>query len=175
MGSDKFFGFKIERGAEDRIFPKDFLKIVFGQFFPILSITYVLSLLGFALFLSGIRVETAYHLVLHSHDIYLFALWNSLWVSVPGLIWILVRGCIRFPAYADLWYKITAGLMSLVLVVGIILFPEESTKLSPFLIFALPVHIFMYLFLCCFRLNQYVAQPFQILAGGFLIYGFLIQ
>ncbi len=164
---------QLERGQKDRVLPKDFFKILFARYFPILSMTYVASIVGMAAYQAG-SSNAMLDLFLNKTEIYSLALWIAVWVSVPGFLWICLKGSVRFPAYAGLWYKITAGLMSLTLLISLFLFPEEGGGLRLFILCALPIHVFMYLFLAVFRLSQWIAQPFQFVACVLLIYGFLV-
>lgn len=164
---------QLNRNAHDRILPKDFFKVLFGQYFPILSITYVASIVGMALYEGG-SLQGILNEFLSQTKIYKLALWIAVWVSVPGIVWIFLKGSVRFPAYANAWYIVTALLMAVTLGISFILFPEQDGGIRNFIICALPIHIFMYLFLCKFKLSQWLAQPFQFVAGLLLIYGFLL-
>jgi magnesium-transporting ATPase (P-type) len=164
---------RLKHGQRDRILPRDFFKVLFGQYFPILSITYVASILGMAVYEGG-SFQGAFNQFMEQTRIYNLALWISVWVSVPGMIWIFLKGSVRFPAYANAWYIVTAILMVVTLVMSLVLFPEKDGGIRNFVFCALPIHIFMYLFLCKFKLSQWVAQPFQFIAAVLLIYGFLL-
>lgn len=164
---------KLNRNVEDRILPKDFFEVLFHQYFPILSMTYVASIIGMAFYQGG-SFSGAADEILNQTSVYSMALWMALWVSIPGFLWICIKGMIRFHAYAGLWYKIISALMSVTLLFSLFLFPEDEGGLREFIIFVLPIHIFMYTYLCVFKLNQWIAQPFQILACALLIYGFIV-
>lgn len=164
---------QLKREERDRILPRDFFKVLLGQYFPILSITYVASILGMAIYEGG-SVQGAFNEFMGQTRIYKLALWIAVWVSVPGMVWIFLKGSVRFPQYANAWYIVTAALMALTLIMSFILFPEQDGGLRNFIICALPIHIFMYLFLCKFKLSQWIAQPFQFIAAILLIYGFLL-
>ena len=163
----------LRRNQRDRILPRDFFKVLFGQYFPILSITYVASLVGLAFYLGGDQ-DGALNEFLNKVQIYRVALWIAAWVSIPGMIWMCLKGSIRFPSFANIWYIVTAGLMALTMVISVVLFPEQDGVLRIAILCALPIHVFMYLYLCVFKLNQWVAQPMQFLAAFLLIYGFLL-
>lgn len=164
---------QLASGQKDRVLPRDFFKLLFGQYFPILSMTYVASIVGMAWYLSR-SVDGALNLLLNKTSIYTMALWIALWVSIPGVIWLFLKASIRYPGYAALWYKVTAGLMTMTLLFSFFLFPEGMGNLRLFIVCALPIHVFMYLFLAHFRLSQWIAQPFQFIAAVLLIYGFLV-
>lgn len=163
----------LKRNQPDRILPRDFFTVLMGQFFPILSITYVASVLAIAWYFGGGASGFAEEF-LHNGRPYRLSLWIALWVSIPGFVWVCLKGSIRFPAFANAWYIVTALLMAVTLGVSFLLFPELDGNLRMFILCALPIHIFMYVFLCIYKLNQWIAQPFQILAVLFIIYGFII-
>lgn len=164
---------KISRNEKDRVLPRDFFKMLLGQFFPILSITYVASIAGISLYLGG-GVAGAVDELMQRVHVYRMALWMAIWVSVPGVVWLCLKGSIRFSHHANAWYIVTAGLMVLTLGVSFLLFPEQDSDLRLFILFVLPIHVVMYLFLSVFKLNQWIAQPFQLLAGILLVFGFLL-
>ncbi|MEE3322557.1 MAG: hypothetical protein VX196_01330, partial [Pseudomonadota bacterium] len=72
-----------------------------------------------------------------------------IWVSIPAVIWLLMKSNSLLSNHADLWYKVTAGMMAATLLLSLILFPMESgllAKAQNFIVAVLPVHVLMYIY-----------------------------
>lgn len=164
----------LRRGADPRFLPGDFWDLVFHRYFPVLSLTYISSVIGIALKLSPEQGLIA-HLFQDSYP-YTMALWIILWVSVPAIFWIIIRGSIRYAHRADIWYKGIAGAMILLVLLSYALFPEWNfgQGLRLFLVVTMPVFFIQYFFFIRGGLPPKAAWPLTLAGLVFMIYGIVI-
>lgn len=158
---------------EGRLLPKDFFDVIVNRYLPVLSFTYLSTLIGIALKRGGITQ------ILCNGGVYDVALMVSLWVSVPAVIWILVNGLSAYRSYADLWYKLIAGAMVMVLLLSFMIFPMGGNgilgAIRIFIVAALPIHFVMYFFFIKGGMPTLYSVPISAVGLTFLIYGhFLI-
>lgn len=167
--------FNLRRNADPKFLPVDFWDTVFNRYFPVLSLTYLSSVLGIALKASQAGQGLAEHIISDPYP-YHMALWVALWVSVPALFWIIIRRSIRYAHRANIWYKIIAGVMALTAVLSLALFPEWDTVkgVRIFLVATVPVFIIQYLFFVRGGLPPKLAWPLTVAGLVFMIYGVLI-
>lgn len=167
MGKRKTPYIELERGAPDRLLPRDFKEILTRRYFPVLSLTYVASVCGIA--------ASEGHFVHYLFEVktaYVMALFVAAWVSVPAVLWIVLKGSHLFNHVADDWYKITAALMTLTLMISYILLPEaEMFGLRVYFAATLPIFVVMYLFFVKGGLPAMAAHPLTALGLTFLLYG----
>jgi hypothetical protein len=162
---------ELKRGEPDRLVPKDFGEIMMHRFLPVLSLTYISALIGIAAERGSIR-----HYLLEDHLAYLMGLVVAAWVSVPAVIWIMLHGSMLYAHMADIWYKIIAGLMILVLMASFILFPEAGDYgLRTYFAATMPVFLIMYLFFVKGGLPSFAAHPLTALGLTALLHGAFVS
>jgi len=171
--NDDEFEIHIERGAPDRLLPEHFWDILAHRYFPVLSLTYVSTVVGIAMrsgdFVGSLFFEKA---------AYQASFFVALWVSIPALIWVLLRGSALFRHYADGWYKISAGLMTLTLLISYVLLPEINVlglHLRTYFAATIPVFFIMYFFFVKEGLPPKAAHPLSAVGLTFLFYGALVN
>ena len=162
---------RLERGLKDHILPLDFFDVLVHRFLPVLSMTYIASIIGIA-----INKGDFVHYMFHDKGPYIRALLVVLWVSVPGLIWILMNGSPYLKHYADMWYKIVAVLMVLTISISFLLFPEANVYgLRLFFALSMPVFVIIYYFFIKGGLPAVAAYPLNMIGLSVLIYGAAIN
>ncbi|MCK5285258.1 MAG: hypothetical protein KAJ86_06710 [Alphaproteobacteria bacterium] len=158
---------ELKHGSSNNILPSDFFEILNQRFFPVLSLTYISSVLGVAA-----KKGDFIQYLFYERDAYIMALFVSLWVSVPSVLWIILRGSHLFNHVADDWYKIVACIMTVVLLLSFILFPEMNIfGLRTYFVATIPVLFIMYLFFVKGGLPPVAAYPLSAVGFTFLIYG----
>ena len=163
----------LEQGAPDRLLPKDFWDVFAHRYFPILGLTYIVNVIGLA-WNSGDFV----HYMFEVGDVYYAALFVALWVSIPAVIWIVLRGSIMLTHMADIWYKVTAGVMSFTVFVSLILLPELNMldmHLRTNFLATIPVFFVMYLFFVRGGMPPKAAHPLSVLGLTFMVYGLIVN
>lgn len=161
----------LERGTGVRLLPRDFFDMLSRRFFPVLSLTYIASVVGIAF-----KKTPVLHYLLEDDYAYDMALWVALWVTIPALFWIIIRNSLRYASLADVWYKAIAGLMCLTLGVSFILFPEWEIGqgMRVFFVATMPVFVIQYYFFVKGGLPAAAAWPLTVAGIVLLLYGQLV-
>lgn len=155
----------------DRLLPKDFWDILSRRYFPVLSLTYVSAVIGIAA-----KKGDFFYYLFFGKQAYVMALFVGLWVSVPAVLWIFLKNNPLFTHVADDWYKITAAIMTLTLVVSYMLFPEFNMfGLRIYFAATLPILFVLYVFFVKGGLPAVAAHPLTALGFTFLLYGAAIN
>ncbi|MGH1456957.1 MAG: hypothetical protein ACRBDI_09265 [Alphaproteobacteria bacterium] len=158
---------RLERDTDDYILPKDFYDILVNRLLPVISLTYIAAIIG----ISASKGDFI-HYMFEERTAYMMALFVVLWVSGPGIIWILLHGSPLFNHVADIWYKILAALMVLTLAVSFILFPEANIYgLRLYFGMSIPVFVVIYLFFIKGGLPEIASYPLNALGFCALLYG----
>tara|TARA_R110002124_G_scaffold287365_1_gene474231 strand:+ start:166367 stop:166897 length:531 start_codon:yes stop_codon:yes gene_type:complete len=163
------------RMSEDQLVPKDFFDILFNRYLPVASLTYLGSLIGYATKFGGLTGWIGQ--LARNPDIYMLSLYGAIWVSIPAMVWILMRSTAMMNCHADIWYKVTAGMMAATLILSLILFPMENGLLGMaqnFIVAVLPVHILMYILFVKGGMPVMYGAPISTTAIAFLIYGMFL-
>lgn len=157
----------LERDTDDYILPKGFYDILVNRFLPVISLTYIATLIG-----TSIGKHEFMHYIATDRTPYIMALCVALWVSIPGIIWILLNGSPLYKHSADIWYKILAGLMVMTLLVSFILFPEANIYgMRMYLGISIPMFMVIYWFFVKGGLPEIASYPLNAIALCALIYG----
>lgn len=162
--------------SEDQLLPKDFFDVLLNRYLPVVSLTYIGSLLGYATKFGGLTGFIPK--LFTSSEIYWLSLYGALWVTVPAVVWILMKSSALLSAHADIWYKVTAGMMAATLIFSLILFPMESGPLAQaqnFIVAVLPVHILMYVYFVKGGMPVMFGAPLSATGIAFFIYGMFIM
>lgn len=158
---------KLEYGAPDRLIPKQFKRILTRRFFPVLGLVYASTVVGIAA-----QQGDFYHFFFEDNRAFIMSLFVALWVSVPSVIWIMLKGSHLYPHVANVWFVITATLMSIFLLMSYILFPEADLYgLRVLFVSTIPVFFVMYYFFVAHPLPRGMAHILSALGYTFLIYG----
>lgn len=158
---------RLDRDTEDHILPKDFFDILVHRFFPVISMTYIGSIIGIAL-----SKGNFIHYMFFDRTAYMMALFVVVWVSGPALTWIFLRGSPLFHHVADIWYKILAGLMVVTITLSFVLFPEgDMFGLRFYFVLSVPVFVLIYYFFVRGGLPPFAAYPLNALGVCLLLYG----
>ncbi len=167
--------FNLRRSSDPKFLPVDFWDTVLNRYFPVLSLTYLSSVLGIALKESPAGQGLLDHLLGDPYP-YDMALWVALWVSVPAVFWIILRRSIRYAHLANIWYKIIAGVMALTALLSLAIFPEWDAVqgVRVFLVATIPVFLIQYLFFVRGGLPPKLAWPLTVAGLVFMLYGALI-
>ncbi|GJL85211.1 MAG: hypothetical protein DHS20C02_09860 [Micavibrio sp.] len=168
MGAERL---ELERDAPDHLLPKDFNDVLTRRYFPVLSLTYISSVMGFAA-----EKGSFVHYLFEDKSAYLMALFVPLWVSVPAVLWIILKGSHLFYHVADAWYKITAVMMTVTLLLGYLLLPEaEEYGVRIYCAVTIPVFFVLYYFFVKGGLPAMAAHPLSALGLTFLLYGGVVN
>lgn len=164
---------KAEEG--ERFLPSNFYDMVAHRYFPVLSLTYIASVFGIALKLMEPGHGLIYYL-LQSPDAYRMADWVALWVSVPAVMWILINSTFHMQRQADIWYKATAGLMAVTVLLSLLLFPmgEFGFDARLFMVATLPIFVVQYFFFVRGGLPAHMAWPLTVTGLTLMIYGLIL-
>ncbi len=160
---------RLERDAQDHILPKDFFHVIVHRFFPVLSITYLASILVIAI---GVGKISFLRYVFLEPKAYMMAILVVLWVAGPALVWVLVRSHPIIGSVAELWYKVLSGLMILVVMLSFFLFPEgQMYGMRIYFALSIPVFVMIYFVLIKDKLPPLASYPLN--AAGFcaLVWG----
>lgn len=164
---------RLERSAQDYILPKDFFHVLVHRFFPVLSITYLASILVIAL---GVGKLAFLQYIFLDSTAYMMGLMVVLWVAGPSFVWVLVRSHPLMSSVAELWYNVLSGLMVLVVVLSFFLFPEgQMYGTRIYLALSIPVFVMIYFVLLKDRLPFLASYPLN--AAGFcaLVWGMSVD
>lgn len=133
----------IERGAPDRILPKHFIRILSRRFFPVMALTYLSSVVGIAVKKGDLKTY-----LFENYLAYELGLFAAAWVSIPAILWIVLRGSHLFNHVANVWYWICAVLMSTTLFLSYFLLPEADFHgVRAYFAATIPMMFVMYFFL----------------------------
>ncbi len=161
----------LERGTGVRMLPYDFFDVLCNRYLPVLSLTYIASVVGIAL-------KNDHPLLAILQDNYAndMALWVALWVSIPAMFWIIIRNSLRYAGLADVWYKAIAGLMCTTLLISFILFPEQEIGhgMRMFFVATIPVFFIQYYLFVRSGLPAIAAWPLTVAGIVLFLYGQLI-
>lgn len=159
-----------ERGSK-RILPKDFWDILSTRFLPVISLTYVSSVIAIAAQKGDLQ-----HYIFDDKSAYVMALIVALWVSMPAFLWMFLRASHLYSHLADHWYKCIALLMILLLGISYVLFPEAHIYgLRMYFAASIPMLFVLYYFFIKGGLPAVAAHPLTALGITFLIYGAAIN
>lgn len=159
--------------GRDELLPVEIWRLALTRFLPVLSLTYIASIFGFAAKREG--AGRMVHHVLHDGHVYDMALFVALWVSVPAVMWMILKWSHQFSPYADLWYRVMAGLMALTGIMCYVLFPEGTFwGLRIFFVATIPVFIIQYILFVRGGFLETAALPFNTLGAAFMLYGLFI-
>jgi hypothetical protein len=162
---------ELERGAPDRLLPKDFVEILTRRYFPVLGLTYVGSVIGIAA-----QQGDVVFFLFNDKLAYIMGLFVALWVSIPAILWIILKGTPIFREVADVWYKIVAAIMVVTLLMSYVLLPEMNPYgLRVYFAATLPVFVVMYVFFVKGGLPAVAAHVLSALGLSFLIYGAILN
>lgn len=158
---------RLDRDTEDHILPKDFFDILVHRFFPVISMTYIASIIGISM-----NKGAFIHHLFFDNTAYMMGIFIVVWVSGPALTWIFLRGSPLFYHVADLWYKILSGLMVVTISLSYVLFPEgDMLGLRFYFVLSVPVFVLIYYFFVRGGLPPVAAYPLNALGVCMLIYG----
>ena len=158
---------KLERGAPDRLVPKDFTRTVYKRYLPILGLTYALSVLGVA----G-HGDDFVHTLFSTKKPYIIGLVIGVWASIPAFVWVILKGTAQFSHVADDWYKIIATLVTVILLLSFILLPElNMLGVRTYLAASVPLFGLIYLFFVRENLPSSLTYPLTGLGFIFLLMG----
>ncbi|MBL4590165.1 MAG: hypothetical protein JKY11_08835 [Alphaproteobacteria bacterium] len=175
--SDEFNN-KLVASDRDGIIPLDFFDVLVNRYFPILSCTYVATVLGLALKKGGVDQFLEYFLA--DKSIYWMALIVSGWVSIPAIIWIFMRGTGALETFANNWYKSTTIMMVSILIGSFLLFPPSGqaniywATARLFIVAAIPVHVIQYWFFRHGGLETVQSTTLGALALALMMYGLFV-
>ena len=107
---------------------------------------------------------------------YITSLFVLVWVSLPALLWIFLRGSIMFPHLAEFWYKALSFLQALLITVMAVLFPEADIYgMKVYFIETVPIFLLMYFFMVKGAMPKRIAYGMNVLGLAALFYGSLIH
>lgn len=162
---------KLERSGKDRLVPRDFFEILTQRYLPVVSLTYVSSVIGIAAQKGDLQ-----HYIFDDRSAYALALLVALWVSIPAVLWIFIKASHMYNHVADDWYKISAALMFITLAISYVLFPEANVMgLRIYFVSTIPMLVIMYCFFVKGGLPAAAAHPLSALGLTFLFYGAAIN
>ena len=170
---------RIKPEEGERFLPNNFYDVIAHRYFPVLSLTYIAALLGIAIKLSGPEAGFV-HYFFQSSKAYQMSDWVAIWVSVPAIVWILINGTFHMRRQADIWYKVTAGLMIVTLLLSLLLFPMSDFgghfgySLRLFMVATIPIFIVQYFFFVRGGLPARLAWPLTVAGLTFFIYGLIL-
>ncbi len=165
----------IHQEAPDRLLYPGLVDVLCHRYFPVLSLTYIASVVGIAIKSTGPGSGFLFHL-LEDPQVYHTALWVGLWVSVPALSWIGISNALHMRSAADLWYKVMAALMVATVFLSLFLFPigEVGYEVRMFLLASIPIFIVQYDFFVKEGLPPAAAWPLTVAGITLLVYGLIL-
>tara|TARA_R110002072_G_scaffold295389_2_gene466321 strand:- start:199 stop:723 length:525 start_codon:yes stop_codon:yes gene_type:complete len=167
MSRKQEYTIRLERDTQDYILPKDFYDILVHRLLPVISMTYIATIIGIA-----ISKGHFIHYMFQDRTAYIMALAVVIWVSVPAVIWILLHGSPLYRHVADIWYKILAAIMVLTVGVSFVLFPEADIYgMRIYMALSVPVFMIIYLFFIKGGLPAIASYPLNAIGFCALIYG----
>ncbi|MGE4313290.1 MAG: hypothetical protein AB7E85_03335 [Pseudobdellovibrionaceae bacterium] len=153
-------------------------EIFINRYLPVLSLTYIASLLGMALKRGGVTHFAAE--ILADKAIYWLAFGVGVWVSIPAMIWICIRSVGTLVSYANNWYKSTTLLMVIVLLGSFLLFPPNGQgsqwwyTARLFVAAAIPIHVIQYWFFTREGLPTNISATLGAIALALFLYGMIV-
>ena len=161
---------KFERNPKDSDTMFRIWQIFCSRLFPILSLTYIASVLGICL-------RNGTHFLTDSSAHYM-SFMIMIWVSVAPVTWICMRAMIgEFQGRAQVWYLWIAGLQAACGLIFFFMFPEDMGPwlwgFQSFFVSSVPIHIVIYVLFMKRALPASAAWPLTIIGGIFMIYGLL--
>lgn len=169
---------QLKASERDEMIPLNFFDAVVNQYLPVLSCTYVATVLGLALNRGGVTHFLDYFL--QDKTIYWLALIVGVWVSIPAMVWIFMRGIGALEQFANNWYKSTTFMMVSILLASFLLFPPSgqanvywmSARL--FIAAAIPVHVIQYWFFRHGGLETAQSTLLSAFALTLMMYGLIV-
>ncbi len=162
----------------DEMIPLDFFDVFVNRYLPVLSCTYVAVVFGLALKKGGL-----FGFIPHffgDKSIYWLALIVATWVSIPAVVWIIMRGIGALEKFANSWYKSTTMMLVIVLASSFILFPPTGqasgiwVTARLFIAAAVPVHAVQYWFFRHGGLETFQSTLLSAFALALMLYGLII-
>lgn len=172
------FNHKLTATDRDQMIPVDFFDVLVNRYLPVLSCTYIATLIGLALKKGGVSGFVEYFLA--DKTIYWLALIVGAWVSIPAMIWILMRGIGALEKFANNWYKSTTFMMVSILLGSFLLFPPDDQAniywmtARLFIAAAIPVHVVQYWFFRHGGLETMQSSFLGAIALTFMLYGLVV-
>ena len=175
---DDNFKQKLQENDRDGMIPLDFFDVFINRYLHVLSCTYVATVIGLALKRGGFSHFLDYFLA--DKAIYWLALIVGAWVSIPAMIWILMRGIGALEQFANNWYKSITFMMVSILLASFLLFPPSGQEngywmiARLFIAAAIPVHVIQYWFLRYGGLETLHSSLLGAFALTLMMYGLIV-
>ncbi len=164
----------LKRGAPDRLLPGDFAEVLTHRYLPVLAMTYIANILGVAAAHGRDGGGVLTHL-LHNPSPYRQAIYVALWVSIPAIVWIILKGSLLWSWHADVWYKGLAFMMASTAIVAYILFPEDFFQgMRLFFVASIPVFFVQYYFFVRGGMPGVLAWPLTLGAAAAFVWGLFV-
>ena len=166
---------RLESVDTARILPARFWDAVINRYFPVLGFTFIATVAGVAFKQGGAAGFARYFL--GYKEAYEVALAVALWVSIPAVLWILLKTSRMTAAFANSWYIVTTLMMVATLLATVLLFPEAEGGMKlvrMFIVAALPMHVLQYGLLVRRGLPRAAAASLNLLGLSMLVYGFVV-
>lgn len=176
MGEE--FNNKIKATDRDEMISLDFFDVVVNRYLPVLSCTYIATVIGLALNKGGFSHFIQYFLA--DKSLYWLAMIVGVWVSIPAMIWILMRGIGALEEFANSWYKSTTFMMVSILLGSFMLFPPSDQANAYwitarlFIAAAIPVHVIQYWFFRHGGLETMHSSLLGAVALSLMMYGLVV-
>jgi hypothetical protein len=174
--TDDFQAVRLNSLATTQLLPVGFIDAVLNRYLPVLSFTFFAVLAGVAMKIGG--VSGFLHYFLQYKEAYQISGAVCLWVSIPALLWILLRANRSTASFADMFYIIMTCMMVVTLLLTLFLFPDVSNDylrlVRLFIVAAIPIHVIQYVFLVRGGLPFSYAQMINIIGITMFVYGFAV-
>ncbi len=171
MAKKRHYTVRLDRDVEDHILPKDFFSILVHRFLPVISLTYIASIMGVA----GSKGDIIYY-IFKDTTAYIMSLFIVLWVSGPAIIWVVLNGSPLFKHVANLWYHILSFIMVITIALSFFLFPEADIYgLKIYFISSVPVFVVIYVLFVKEYLPLLLSYPLNAMGVLALFYGSIIN
>ncbi len=171
MSKKQQYTIRLDRDAEDRILPVGFFDVIVCRFLPVLSLSYLISIIGIS-----ISKGAFFYYMLQDSTAYTMGLFVVVWVSGPAIMWALLHGSPMFRHVAKLWYKILAGIMIITIALSYVLFPEADIYgLRVYFILSIPIFVMIYLLFVNAMLPRILSYPLNALGFCALLYGAFVN
>lgn len=166
---------KVKAAEGESLLPAHFYDVIALRYFPVLSLTYIASVIGIAIKLSGADYGF-FHYFFESPEAYRMGYGVAIWVSVPAMIYILMDSAFHMRRAAEIWYKAAAAVMVLTVLVSFLLFPagEFGFGLRLFMVATIPVFIVQYYFFVKGGLPARAAWPLTVAGITLCVYGLIL-
>ena len=141
------------------------------RFFPVISLSYILSIITIA-----ISTGDFIQFMFMERMAYVMGAVLVLWVSIPSIVWVLLSANPLLQATANTSYKILSALLIITISLSYFLFPEAKIYgLKDYFILSTPIFILIYYVFVKDNMPLSAVYPLNALGACALIWGTFVH